>query len=215
MSIHRPNSHYTPQIVDMMGENPTKFTVRKEFGTGSKIFAVFENEDNPTYSDSIYHLTRSRAVKGAYKLYEKGSHKPIASLRAGPHSNVLLFKTADGSEIELGWHNVDHSIDALDNYRVFQLSDGNTYQWTYKGHFLERVRNFGQKEAEVRERVGYVRTLTERKGFDLYFNEDIMQREMAIATAIICYVEVWNTLSAYGGIYKASSYASRLPWKRE
>lgn len=215
MGVHRADSHYTPTIVDAMGSTPTKFTIRKEFGTGSKIFAVFTDSQQRTYADSVYHMTRSRAVKGAYRMYEQGSDKPIATLRAGLRSNVLLFKTVDNSELELGWHVINHKVDALDDYRVFQLSDGNTYQWTYKGHFLERVHNYGQMEAELRERVGYVNVLPERRGFDLYVNEDIVQREMAIATAMICYIEAWNTLKAYGGIYKASHYSPLLPWKRE
>ena len=216
MSYHRDDSHYTPVIVDQMGDAPTKFTIRKEFGTGSKIFAVFDEQNQHSYSDKIYHMTRSRAVKGAYKMYESpvDNEKPIATIRAGIRSNVLLFKTADNSELELGWHVVDHVVDALDDYRTFHLSDGHIYQWTFKGKFLERVINYGQKEAEVRERVGYVRTLPSKAGFDLYVNETIVPREMAITTALICYIEAWNTLKAYGGIYKASSYSPTIPWKR-
>lgn len=216
MGIHRDASHYTPKIVPMDESAPSvqKFVVRKEFGTGSKIFSVFEESKQGTYADKIFHMARSRAVKGAYKMYETGSNDPIAAIRAGLRSNVLLIKTANLSELELGWHVVDHVVDALDDYRTFQLADGETYQWTFKGHYLEKVRNIGQKEAEVRERVAHVIVHPNRKGFDLILDESKVIREMAIATALICYVEAWNTWRAYGGIYSADQRIPFLPWTR-
>lgn len=215
MGFHRESSHYTPQVVDLLSENATKFVVRKEFGTGSKIFAVFDGDNPQTYDEKIYHMTRSRAVKGAYKMYEKNDELPIAAIRAGLRSNVMLIKTADLSELELGWHVVDHVVDALDDYREFQLADGERYHWTFKGQFLERIRNPGQKEAEVRERVGSVKLHPNRKGFDLFVNESIVNREMAICTALICYIEAWNTWRGYGGIYLAEQHQATLPWKRD
>lgn len=220
MGIHRDSSYYTPKLVDLLNEQPgTKsYTIRKEFGTGSKTFSVFDDSDpNPhkTYGDKLYSMTRSRAVKGAYKMYIPEDELPIATLRAGLRSNVLLIKTRDGGELELGWHVIDHLVDALDDYRVFQLADGNTYQWTFKGRFLERVQNLGQKEAEVRERVAQVIPHGGRKGFDLKVNESIVNREMAIASALICYIEAWNTWLGYGGIYNAKQFGPSLPWKRD
>lgn len=216
MNIHRDSSHYTPHIVDKL-EGATTFAVRKEFGTGSKVFSVFDNSDprSVTYDKSLYHMTRSRAVKGAYRMYMAGDDKPIATLRAGLRSNVLLFKTATGSERELGWHVIRHRVDALDNYRMFELENGETYQWTYKGCYLEKVKNLGEKDSEVRERVGQVRVFANKRGFDLILNEDEVQKEMAIATALICYIEVWNNVRGYGGIYSADQHEPKLPWKRD
>lgn len=215
MGFHRESSHYTPKIIENYGDEPTKLVIRKEFGTGSKVMAVFDESQHATYDDKIFHMTRSRAVKGVYKMYTRGDDLPIGTLRAGLRSNVCLYRTADLTELDLGWHVVSHSVDALDNYRTFQLSDGNTYQWTFKGQFLERVHNLGQKEAEVRERVGQVIVHPNRQGFDIIFNENVVKRELAIATAMICYIEAWNTYRAYGGIYEAAQHLPALPWKRD
>lgn len=215
MGLHRESSHYAPTIVNLVKQDSTKFVIRKEFGTGSKVFAVFEGDGARTYKDRKYYMSRSRAVKGAYKMYQSTDDLPIACIRAGLRSNVLLIKTADGSELELGWHVVDHTVDALDDYREFQLTDGEKYHWTFKGQYLERVRNPGQKEAEVRERIGTVKLHPNHKGFDLIINEDIVNREMAIATALICYIEAWNTWRGYGGIYLAEQHSPTLPWKRD
>lgn len=218
MGVHRSNNSYTPTIINLL-DNTNSYLVRKEFGTGSKTFSVFGNSDPNTpqsYEDRLYNMNRSRAVKGAYKMYMRGDDKPIGALRAGLRSNVMLLKTATGDELELGWHVMEHKVDALDHYRTFQLSDGYIYHWTTKGQFLERVRNAGQRDAEVRERVGQVRLHPNRRGFDLAINEsEVHSLEMVIATALICYIESWNTERAYGGIYDAKKTIPAVWWQRQ
>lgn len=80
----------------------------------------------------------------------------IATVSAGIWSKINVRKPVDNTrpELYLGINNVIHQSDFLDNYRLFTLSDGLTYQWTKRGMFLERVYNLGQKDSEVRERCG-------------------------------------------------------------
>lgn len=217
MSFHRDSSHYTPRIVELDQSQAVNYAVRLEFGTGSKVFGVYDNsnpEVKKTYDEKIWWMKRSRAVKGSYKMYGPENDLPVGAIRAGFRSNVLLFKLADDSELELGWHVVSHKNDVLDNYRIFRLSDGNEYHWTTKGHFLERIYNAGAKEAEVRERVGQATIYPGKKGFDLTFNKDL-NPEMVIATALICYIEAWNTYRGYGGIYGAAEHEPSVFWKRD
>ncbi|CAN6595668.1 hypothetical protein TRVA0_001S01574 [Trichomonascus vanleenenianus] len=157
-------------------------------------------------------MIRSRAIKGAYKFYTQGEEKPTAAIRAGLRSNVLLIKT-EGDNFELGWHVMGHRIDAIDSYRLFQLADGTTYQWTTRGKFMERVHNLGEKESEVRERVAVV-TINDSKGFTLKVDESRVPREMAIMTAMISYIDQWNTQLGVGGIYYAYK-PSQVRWKRD
>lgn len=218
MNLHQTNNTYTPSIINRLDDGH-QYMVRKEFGTGSKTFSVFDNSDpnaKHSYSDRLYHMTRSRAVKGAYKMYMPTDDKPIAALRAGLRSNVMLMKTATGDELELGWHVVEHKTDAMDHYRTFQLGDGYMYQWTTKGNYLERVLNPGTKDGETRVRVGQARIHPNRRGFDLVINEnEVKCLEMVIATALVCYIEAWNTDRAYGGIYDAKKIGPSVWWQRQ
>lgn len=210
---HRPSSRYIPNIIELP-DTAHQYVVRREFGTGGKSFSVFDSA-NPrtTFDQRLYRMTRSRAVKGAYKFYTTGIERPTAALRAGLRSNVLMMRKADGDNFELGWHVVGHRVDAIDGYRLFQLADGATYQWTTRGKFMERVHNLGQKESEVRERVASV-SINGQKGFTIWIDETKVPREMAITTAMISYIDQWNTMFGIGGIYLP--YQPReLRWKRD
>ncbi|ANB15651.1 hypothetical protein AWJ20_3288 [Sugiyamaella lignohabitans] len=158
-------------------------------------------------------MVRSRAVKGAYKMYNEREEKPTAALRAGLRSNVLLIKSDTGDHFELGWHVVNHRVDALDGYRLFQLANGAMYQWSTKGKFLERVFNIGEKESEVRERVAAV-AINGNKGFTIRIDECKVPRELAIMTAMISYIDQWNTMIGVGGIYYRYQ-PSTVRWKRD
>jgi hypothetical protein len=159
-------------------------------------------------------MVRSRAVKGAYKFYTEGIDEPTAALRAGIHSNVLMIRNMSSLDhFELGWHTVNHSVDAIDSYRTFELRDGGIYQWSMKGKVMERVRNIGQKESEVREQVARV-TINGSKGFTIRIDERKINREMAITTAMICFLDQWNTTFGIGGIYYRHQPMSLLPWSR-
>ncbi|GMG20336.1 unnamed protein product [Ambrosiozyma monospora] len=224
---HRRSSRYVPHIIDLDESQCSEYVIRKRFGTGSKILDVFDAKDEgsskvgPTdQSKSLFYFVRSRAVKGAYKMFSSdvkgtaanGDDEPVAALRAGMRSNVLLIRAPDAPVSELGWHIISHKVDALDAYRMFTLSDGNTYQWTTEGKFLERVKNLGEKESEVRERIAQV--VPGGNGFNLIVDDSKIPRELALATALISFIDQWNTINHFGGIYFARQrwHAS---WKRD
>lgn len=211
---HRKYSRYVPNVVDLCEDNAGSYTIRKEFGKGGKIFNVFD-DSNPqqTMDQRLYSMVRSRAVKGAYKFYTEGEEKPTAALRAGLRSNVLMIKDTDDKQFELGWHVVGHRVDAIDSYRLFELSDGQQYQWTTKGKTLEKVHNLGEKESEVREIVAKVDTKGST-GFNIQIDETKVTREMAITTAMISYIDQWNTALGVGGIYYPYQ-PYQIRWKRD
>jgi hypothetical protein len=210
---HRKYSRYVPNIVEI-DEGACSYTVRKEFGQGGKIFNVFDDA-NPleAVDQRLYSMVRSRAVKGAYKIYTQGEEKPTAAIRAGLRSNVLLIKNTEDRHFELGWHVVGHRVDAIDSYRLFQLSDGQTFQWSTKGKTLERVHNLGEKESEVREIVAKV-VPHGFTGFNIKVDETKISREMAIFTAMISYIDQWNTALGVGGIYYTYQ-PYQIRWKRD
>ncbi|KAG7889290.1 hypothetical protein KL905_002467 [Ogataea polymorpha] len=225
---HRRSSRYVPHIIDLDEDNCSEFAVRRRFGTGSKIFDVYDTKAEgsgplgPTEaSKRLFWFVRSRAVKGAYKMYNSeilgtgpnGEDEPCAALRAGLRSNILLIRAPDVPVTELGWHIINHRVDALDQYRMFTLADGATYQWTTEGKFLERVKNVGEKESEVRERIGQV-IPAGASGFTVKVDESKIPKELALASALCSYVDHWNTNLAVGGIYYARKY-SHVRWKRD
>lgn len=214
---HRQSSRYVPNIVDLdeMAESVRSYSIRKEFGTGQKQLDVFDDSNpNKSIDQRLYHMVRSRAVKGAYKFYSDvyGEKEPTAAIRAGLRSNVLLMSQKD-DQFELGWHVVGHRVDANDSYRLFELADGSTYQWTTRGKYMEKVYNLGEKESEVRERVARV-VINGKKGFTLKVDESKVSREMAITTAMISYIDQWNTMYGVGGIYHGYQ-PYRIRWKRD
>lgn len=217
LGISKDSEHFVPTVVELDHSKAKTFSIRKDFGTGSKVFSVYDDADGrvPSQESRLLWMNRSRAVKGAYKMYRQGEELPVATLRAARTSNVLMIKSPDGDMRELGWHVVSYKNDALDQYRTFQLKDGYFYQWTTSTHFLERVKNYGEKEAEVRERIAHVRTHPGNKGFDLELDmsQDV-DFQMVIATALICYIEAWNTYRGYGGIYKAKQHMPAFFWQR-
>lgn len=224
---HRRASRYVPRVVELT-DTPSEYAIRKRFGTGSKVFDVFDTQAEgsgpigPTdASQRIFWFVRSRSVKGAYKMYSSsitntgvnGEDEPVAAVRAGLRSNVLLIRAPDVPAAELGWHVINHRVDANDSYRMFTLADGVTYQWTYKGKWLERVTNVGEKESEIRERVGQV-VPAAGAGFTLRVDETKIPRELAISTALCSYIDQWNTQLEVGGIYYASQ-PYQVRWKRD
>ncbi|RLV96094.1 hypothetical protein JA1_000632 [Spathaspora sp. JA1] len=226
-SPHRRSSRYIPTIKELPKENISQYAVLKRFGSGSKTFDVFDTNqgekplgpENP--GASIFWFTRSRAVKGAYRMYSRsisgtgkdGEDEPVADVRAGLRGNVLLIRAPDGAAAELGWHIINHRVDAIDSYRMFTLANGNTYQWTYRGKYLEWVHNLGEKESEVRERIGQV-IPNGFSGFTLLIDETKMPREIALSTALCSYIDQWNTNIEVGGIYYARQ-KGQVRWKRD
>ncbi|KAI3405242.1 hypothetical protein KGF56_001957 [Candida oxycetoniae] len=225
-SPHRNSSHYIPQIRELP-EDVSQYAVIRRFGSGSKIFDVFDTNKgqmpvggkNP--ADKIFWFHRSRAVKGAYKMFSSkilatgpdGEDEPIADVRAGLRGNVLLIRAPDAPAAELGWHILNHRVDAIDSYRMFTMSNGLTYQWTYRGKWLELVHNLGEKESEIRERIGRV-VEHGPHGFTLYIDETKMLREIALSTALCSYIDQWNTTLEVGGIYYAKQ-PGQVRWKRD
>ncbi|ODQ81185.1 hypothetical protein BABINDRAFT_160577 [Babjeviella inositovora NRRL Y-12698] len=226
---HRRASRYIPTILELP-ENVSEYAVRHRFGSGSKIYDVYDTKaegsganGSTNHNDKLFWFVRSRSVKGAYKMYSSditgtgidGADEPVAAVRAGLRSNVLLIRAPEVPASELGWHVLNHRVDAIDSYRVFELADGHTYQWTTQGKFLERVHNLGEKESEVRERIGEV-IPAGHAGFNLKIDETKMCRELALSTALCSYIDHWNTRYSVGGIYLASQpLVPMVRWKRE
>lgn len=219
---HRETSRYVPNIIDVgpvsTRQNPTSvrsYTIRREFGQGAKIYGVFDDANPISHIDQrLYWFVRSRAVKGAYKMYTTGEQQATAHIRAGLRSNILMIQsTSDDDQFELGWHVMGHRVDAVDSYRLFELKDGFTYQWTTKGRYMEKVHNLGEKESEVRERVAAV-TILPGHGFQIQIDESKVSREMALTTAMISFIDQWNTQLGVGGIYYPYQ-PSQVRWKRD
>jgi hypothetical protein len=228
ISPHRRSSRYIPHYIDLDESKCSEYAYRKRFGTGSKIWDVYDTKAEgsgpmgpTTQNKSLFWFSRSRAVKGAYKMYSaqirntgpNGEDEPVATCRAGLRSNVLLIRAPDAPVAELGWHVINHKVDALGAYRMFSLADGNTYQWTTEGTFLEKVKNVGEKESEVRERIARV-VPAGGVGFNLIVDESKILRELALCTALCSWVDQWNTNLALGGIYYARQ-PFRFSWKRD
>lgn len=225
---HRNASHYVPRIKELPPpETISQYAVIRRIGTGSKVFDVFDTQRGkyPTGpqdpNERIFWFKRSRAAKGGYTMFSQdilhtgpnGEDEPIANVRAGLRGNVLLIRAPQAPAAELGWHIINHRVDAIDTYRMFTLCDGNTYQWTYRGQWLEKVSNVGEKESEVRERIGRV-VPNGDFGFTLFIDESKMVREMALSTALCSYIDQWNTNLEVGGIYYGRQ-KGQVRWKRD
>ena len=224
---HRRASRYVPIIKDMVSENTTEYVVLKRMGSGSKIFDVYSTNEgqkpigpeNP--GERLFWFVRSRAVKGAYKMCSSqlwstgpdGEDEPVATVRAGLRSNVLLIRAPEAPAAELGWHIISHRVDANDSYRMFKLADGFDYQWTSNGKWLEKVHNLGEKESEVRERVGQVSS-NGVNGFTIRIDQSKLPREIALGSALCSFIDQWNTNIDVGGIYYARQ-PHQTRWKRD
>lgn len=205
----------SPHHIDLDEPKCSEYDYGRRFGTNSKIWDVYDtraSNSGPTgptsQKDSLFWLRRSRAVKGAYKMYSsqirgtgsKGENEPVAAYRAWLRGNVLLTRAPQVTVAELEWHTLSHKVEALDSYRLFTLADGNTYQLTNQGKFLEKVKNLGEKESEVRERIAKV-VIASNSGFNLIVDESKIPREIALCTALCFWVDQWNTNLALRGIY--------------
>ncbi|KAF6008157.1 hypothetical protein HII13_003941 [Brettanomyces bruxellensis] len=206
---HRRSSRYIPHIIQLDEANCSRYAIRRRFGTGSKIFDVYDTKEEGSGPSGP-----TEQSKGAYKMYSNairatgpnGEDEPCATLRAGLRSNVLLIRAPEAPVAELGWHVISHRVDALDAYRMFTLADGATYQWTTKGKYLERVKNVGEKESEVVPAAA--------SGFDLIVDDTKIPREMALASALCSFIDHWNTNIDVGGIYYARQ-PRHVRWKRD
>ncbi|KAK6465642.1 hypothetical protein DFJ63DRAFT_27491 [Scheffersomyces coipomensis] len=226
-SPHRAGSRYVPNIIEMNEDSISQYAILRRFGSGSKIFDVYDTEKGQVPmgqndpGKKIFWFLRSRAVKGAYRMYSSsitgtgpdGEDEPVADVRAGLRSNVLLIRAPDVPASELGWHIIGHRVDANDTYRMFTLADGFTYQWTSRGKWLEKVYNLGEKESEIRERIGQVIPNGDN-GFTLKIDESKMPREIALGSALCSYIDQWNTNIEVGGIYYARQ-PNQVRWKRD
>lgn len=226
---HRNASHYVPTIKELPDDSTiSQYAVIKRIGSGNKIFDVFDtNKGKDPIGTSINHseifwFKRSRAAKGGYKMYSSetshtgpssGEDEPMAAIRAGLRGNILLIRAPKVPVAELGWHIINHRVDAIDSYRMFTLADGYTYQWTYRGKWLERVHNLGEKESEIRERIGKV-VPNGDYGFTVFIDESKMVRELALSTALCSYIDQWNTNLEVGGIYYGRQ-TGQVRWKRD
>lgn len=226
---HRRSSRYIPIIeeLDELAPQTNSYVVLKRFGSGSKILDVYNTNkgklplgsNNP--ADKLFWFVRSRAVKGSYKMFSSSilgtgpnnEDEPIANVRAGLRSNILLVRAPDVPASELGWHVINHRVDANDSYRMFTLANGITYQWTYKGKWLEKVINPGEKESEIKVRIGKI-VPNGNNGFTITINENEMPLEIALSSGLCSYIDQWNTQLEVGGIYYPKM-KSRVRWKRD
>lgn len=243
----RAISRYTNASLDMFKVNCSIVTLENTTEDSSDI--------NPSNYNSSKQSIPTTAITGLYECGEavanpelftekkdrfKGfasdkvnppsTAKPLATLHAGIWSliNVNRPLLTSFPQFFVGENKIQHQSDYLDNYRMFQLSDGLMYQWTKRGKFLERVYNLGQKDSEVRERCGHVNVHNVQicgssqfgpslgGGFTLEIDENKICPEIAILTAMISYLDQWSTAIGVGGIYYSvkTTGAGEVPWRR-
>lgn len=216
--FHRQVSRYMPSIVSMEGENTITLVVTPNTEKGSSTFDVLDGNNKLQFS-----FVGSRLSKGMFNFNQydsdTGELVPIGSVSIGIWSTFDIFRptfpdTLDElTSMAIGSNNVKHQSDALDNYRVVELSDGNVYQWSKRGKVLERVYNLGQKDSEVRERVATVGILQGNKGYRITLDENKVSTSVALMTSMISYLDQWNTILGVGGIYFPLKHGE-LPWRR-
>lgn len=217
--FHRQSSRYTPNIVSMEEGNLSTFAVTvDENGKGKIGYQIFD-EDNWL----CFAFEGSRASKGMFTLFkynaETGKRTSAGSVSVGIWSKFHIFKPDETTTLDettqfaLGSNKVRHESDAIDNYRVFELSDSNVYQWSKRGKALERVYNLGQKDSEVRERLAVVGILPGNKGYRITLDKSKISCEVALMTSLISFLDQWNTMLGIGGIYFPVKHGE-LPWRR-
>lgn len=240
--------------------------------------AVYEFRTSNPYSRATYEFAPVKSVRATKDKPAEGEEPApaeeevddnadsIATVSAGVWSTIDVHKPTTAAitssslslaQLHPGVNYVSHQSDFLDNYRVFMLTDGHTYQWTKRGMFLERVYNMGQKDSEIRERCGRVmlgsvrqfyeattpqqqqcRTLDTRAmtsargatvpprymavvggedaGFSIEIDETRVDREVALMTAMVSFLDHWSTALGVGGVYYKLKMggAGEVPWRR-
>lgn len=150
---------------------------------------------------------------------KSGDRTPIGSVSAGIWSKFHVFKSEapftqnELTQFAVGTNHVNHQSDAIDNYRMFELSDNNVYQWAKRSKTLERVYNLGQKDSEVRERLAVVGILAGNRGYRVTLDTSKVSVAVVLMSSMISFLDQWNTVLGVGGIYFAVKHGE-LPWRR-
>lgn len=215
--FHRQASRYIPNIVAMDTENATTYSVVPDTKASCPTFHVMDENKVIFYS---FQGTRfSKGTLHFFKHNANGEKTLLGTVSVGIWSKFFLApevieNTADElTHIALGQTQVKHQSDALDNYRLFELSDNNVYQWSFKGKVLEKVFNLGQKDSEIRERLSKVEVITGGRGYRITLDATKISPSVALMTSMISFLDQWNNMLGIGGIYYPLK-KNELPWRR-
>lgn len=214
--IHRQSSRYIPNIISLDEKSAITYRVIAE-KRQVPVFKVIDNRNKLCY---IFEGSKtSKSIFTFSKFEENGNLTVIGAISAGIWSKVQILPPTDVQSVNKLTQfavediKIEHRSDFIDNYRVFGLSGNDTYQWSSRGRFLEKVYNVGQKYSEVRERVAVVDTISATDEYSITIDINKISTSCALMTSMVSFLDQWNTILGVGGVYYQVKHVE-LPWRR-
>jgi hypothetical protein len=214
--FHRQASRYIPNIVSLDEESTTTYRVIAEKGQ-IPAFKVIDDSNKVRY---IFQGSKSsKRIFTFFKVEENGNCIVIGSISAGIWSKVQILPPTKAQDMDemtqfaVGDIHIKHQSDAIDTYRLFELSNKDIYQWSSRGKFLEKVYNLGQKDSEIRERLAVVKTAPDNKSYRITIDTEKISTSCALMTSMVSFLDQWNTILGVGGVYYQLKICE-LPWRR-
>ncbi|CDO53560.1 Conserved hypothetical protein [Geotrichum candidum] len=214
--FHRQTSWYIPNIVSLDEESTTTYRVIAEKGQ----FPLFKVIDNSNHVRYIFQGSKSsKSIFTFFEIEENGDHQIIGAVSAGIWSRVQILSPTKAQDMDeltqfaVGDIHIKHQSDAIDSYRLFELSNDDVYQWSSRGKFLEKVYNLGQKNSEIRERLAIVKTASDNKGYQITIDTEKISTSCALMTSMVSFLDQWSTILGVGGVYYPLK-GFELPWRR-
>jgi len=162
----------------------TRIHIRRDNFKRQTHVNVFNNS-----GDKIYTIERESASSPVWSMFTNPKRHEIATIRAG-----FFLKSFDfHNKIGLQHRVLQRENSIAGRLRTFFLNDGYKYIWTRGTKYLERVTNPGGGDEELRERIGKVRLMRQRKfDYELLIDERKIDLEITIATAFLCMMTFWG-----------------------
>ncbi|KAK9457096.1 hypothetical protein V1511DRAFT_143522 [Dipodascopsis uninucleata] len=200
--LKTPSGNGKPLIHELPQQGLTTCTLRPQFRLNNKVLNVFSRTGSKNFR-FVRHQPSPESCGMTYSLLDARTGHPISTIHSEGLKSDILFHATDDMLRNLGVISIRHVVDARDHYRMFILPDGNTYQWTGRDHFLERVVDRGTPDSEIRERIAVARRIGTRI-WEIKYDERKIAPEIVFSTVLISILDQWNTVFGVGGIFLKS-----------
>ncbi|KAK9462062.1 uncharacterized protein V1516DRAFT_711499 [Lipomyces oligophaga] len=130
-----------------------------------------------------------------YSLTHPTTNFQICSIKISKLSSQILFNAATTTDNlkDLGLIDIRTIITKDDVYKMFILSNGSTYQWSFKTKQLEQVIDRStMNEPEVRNQVAVVRRMGSNT-WEFKFDEEQLPAEVVLSTGLVSILEQWTS----------------------
>lgn len=186
------NYHFHTASIIPLTNSPSQFFLRAALDFNMREVVIFDSK-----GIKLYSIERGLVLNPLWTMYSYPDRHPIATIVV-----ALTFASVDFlNRVDYCHRRVLLDISFSGAYKSFHLPDGAKYSWTTGLRCLEKVRSPHCGTEEVRVRVAKAKLMRQfRLDYEILIDEDLIGKEIALATSFISMLTQWGVGNAVAGV---------------